>query len=218
MLCKTTAWRRRRQAAAFLIAGVIVLVVGGQVRADPVHWPVAGGGNGHYYEYVLDVLSWEDARVAAEGRQFMGDTGHLVTITSQGEQDFIFDNVTEAFANAGASDTETEGVWKWVVGPETGTVFWQQGVGTITYADWWSQGANDGGPGGSEDYLMLNYFGSWNPKPGSGWNDYFGNAGYGYVVEFSNPIPEPGCTALLLCGALTLLGLAWRKKFASQTE
>ncbi len=166
---------------AFL-AALVVLVGVGQASAEPVEWPIASGGNGHYYEYIAHDISWEGARIEAESRTYLGDTGHLVTIASKPENDFIFESVTQEWTVAGAHDLETEGVWKWVVGPEAGTVFWQGGIGTVTYAPWRS-GEPNNGRGGLENYLMINYLGRL-------WNDYQGNAVGGYVVEFSNPVVD----------------------------
>ena len=185
--------------------GLLLVLVGvGEVWAEPVEWAIATGGNGHYYEYVPNFIVWEDARIEAQTRTYLGDTGHLVTVTSQAENDFIFDNVTQEWAAAGAHDLETEGVWEWVVGPEAGTVFWQEGIGTITYAPWRS-GEPNNGPGGLENYLMINYLGRL-------WNDYQGDDGMGYVVEFSNPIPEPSTIILLLTGALGFLAYRSRRR------
>jgi len=59
----------------------------------PLVWGIAGGGNGHTYEVVLeaDGISWEDARLEAEKRG-----GYLVTITSQAENDFVFELIDDA--------------------------------------------------------------------------------------------------------------------------
>lgn len=56
-------------------------------------WAIADGGNGHRYEAIIvpGGISWEDARAAAEAQG-----GHLVTITSQAENDFVFSLIDEA--------------------------------------------------------------------------------------------------------------------------
>ena len=184
--------------ARIWLSVVCVLGMASIGYAGPMLWQAEDGGNGHGYQFISEPLSWQDACDAAEEATFMGDSGHLVTITSQAERDFIYDNVTRTFANAGGSDAVAEGVWRWVVGPEAGEVFWREETGTITYDDWWTKSPSDGGPGKTEDYLMIGYYGYWNPRPGPGWNDYTGNAGYGYVVEFSNitHTPEPSSFAM----------------------
>ncbi len=56
-------------------------------------WSPADGGNGHGYEAIIvpGGISWDDARAAAEAQG-----GHLVTITSQAENDFVFSLIDEA--------------------------------------------------------------------------------------------------------------------------
>lgn len=56
-------------------------------------WPVAEGGNGHFYEAVAltTVITWQQASVAAKSAG-----GYLVTITSQAENDFVFSLIDDA--------------------------------------------------------------------------------------------------------------------------
>lgn len=154
--------------------------------------PIVWGGNGHAYEYIGQSVDFETARTLARGLSFDGRQGYLVTITSQGEQDFIRSTITTSTAWAAGSDARTEGTWVWVEGPESGTVFWQTGLGTVTYAAW-----NAGEPNnvGDEDALHINF--------GAGWNDINAGAGYGYIVEyggFAGGVPEPSTWALMILG------------------
>ena len=88
--------------------------------------------NGHIYETVNTVLSWTDAKAAAESKSLGGFTGYLVTVTSQAEQDFVTSLCTGRISVGydyrsvwtGASDADVEGNWTWVTGPEAGTLFW----------------------------------------------------------------------------------------------
>jgi hypothetical protein len=65
------------------------LSAGVHVAPGAVLW----SGNGNHYDLVLDYrVSWSDARDAAEATDFMGVSGHLVTITSAAENQFISDN------------------------------------------------------------------------------------------------------------------------------
>lgn len=58
----------------------------------PVVWPATGGGNDHAYEVISGEVGifWHDAASEAEQRG-----GHLATITSQAENDFIFDLIND---------------------------------------------------------------------------------------------------------------------------
>jgi hypothetical protein len=55
----------------------------------PVQWT----GNQNYYDFVAGSLTWHEAKTAAEGMRFMGTPGHLATITSQSENDFILSSL-----------------------------------------------------------------------------------------------------------------------------
>ncbi len=79
---------------------------------------------GHYYEYVPSLgITWTDAKVAAEGRTYFGLQGYLATITSADEAQLSGKQAGGA-GWIGGSDAAVEGVWRWVTGPEAGTIFW----------------------------------------------------------------------------------------------
>jgi hypothetical protein len=147
--------------------------------------------NGHDYEFVsIDGASesWSQARDAAAA---MG--GYLATITSQGEDDFIVNNVLAGNlqgANAafiGASDAAQEGVWQWVTGPEAGTTFWNgEANGSVVagqYANWATGEPNNltGNADGSENYAVIGADGKWVDVP-----SVRPNGTVGFVVEFSS--------------------------------
>lgn len=154
-------------------------------------------GNGHMYEVVNngDPLSWNDAKVAAESRTMNGATGYLATITSQAENDYLLGKLT-GDGWFGASDAGTEGDWKWVTGPETGTSFWSgQGDGHTVgglFANWNSSEPNDSQS--NEDCAQFY-------SNGNGWNDLPCDGAYldYYVVEYGAPgdLPvSPSTTSL----------------------
>jgi hypothetical protein len=182
-------------------AAIATAALTSPVKAAPVQWTVASGGNGHWYELVTvrGFRSFGGAKRFAEGLVFKGVQGHLATITSQQEQDFV-NSVNSGFDVAwlGGSDRRREGVWRWVTGPEAGIPF--------TYTNWVPGEPNNAG--GNENGLL----GWW---AGDQWNDIFNGAGRFFaLVEYSTPlapIPLPA-SGLLVVGALGGLVLLRRRR------
>ena len=77
--------------------------------------------NQHLYLYVEKNRNWHDARdyCAAQG-------GHLVTIDSASENDFIF-RLTGGNTWLGATDEVQEGIWVWVTGETWSYSNWDKG-------------------------------------------------------------------------------------------
>lgn len=148
----------------------------------------------HYYEYVPSIgITWTSAKDAAAARTYYGLQGYLATILSADEAKLIGEQASGT-GWIGGSDAETEGIWKWVTGPESGTVFWNGNANgsTPNYAFW-----NTGEPNqqGDEDYAHITQpgvgiRGSWNDLSNTGDNS--GNyQPKGYVVEYGGMPGEP---------------------------
>eukprot|EP01060_Flectonema_neradi_P024390 TRINITY_DN3319_c0_g1_i6.p1 TRINITY_DN3319_c0_g1~~TRINITY_DN3319_c0_g1_i6.p1 ORF type:complete len:1138 (+),score=195.87 TRINITY_DN3319_c0_g1_i6:41-3454(+) len=83
-------------------------------------------GTGNYYRFFDqgEPITWQEARTACNEKLFSGQSGYLVTITSEEENDDIIDFVDELEpglsgpAWIGLSDENDEGTWRWVTGPE----------------------------------------------------------------------------------------------------
>lgn len=144
--------------------------------------PIENPENGHFYEAVAveGGLSWDEARTAAEARVFNGVNGHLVTVTSRSEHDFLVANLGAAlavvadhnpywlggFQEEGAE--EPSGGWQWVTGEP------------FVYENWADGEPNDAPPG--ERCLNPHHLAEASPS----WNDVpcdEGNVG-GYIVEY----------------------------------
>ncbi len=151
---------------------------------------------GHYYEFVPSLgIRWDDANVAASARTYYGLQGYLATLTSQAESDFSGEQANGT-GWIGASDAAVEGEWRWVTGPESGTVFWNglAGGSTPNYAFWNSGEPNNSG---NEDYAHITHP---NVNPNGSWNDLSitgstnPSSNYhpqGYVVEYGGMSGDP---------------------------
>lgn len=187
----------------------------GAITYGPVQWSIADGGNGHYYELVdyQQLTAWTTARDDAASTTLFGSTGHLVTVTSPGEdaflsstfQSYIGDpntNVPGIYAWIGLSDAANEGNYVWVTGEP------------FTYSNWAPTEPNNND---EEDYVHL-----WKRNFGSGplwsWNDAddypapnqtFSGALIEFDGPFTTPVPEPSTFALW---SLATLGLIVRTR------
>lgn len=153
------------------------------------------GGKPHYYEYISATSGWEEANSAASSRTFFGMAGYLATITSAAENAFITAKLSGDGWIGGSDDyrqinnvrgttytqqSETEGNWYWVTGPEAGTLISTGNHSPVVapggYMNWTAGEPNDAG---NEHALQL-----YATVDGL-WNDLYGPAGVaGYVVEY----------------------------------
>ena len=143
--------------------------------------------NGNIYEaYIVDKdisseIFWTYAKTYAES---IG--GHLVTITSQEEQNAINTMLTTEVTGfwIGGSDEISEDNWQWVTGEE------------FTYANWQSGQPSNGC--GMQDYLVLR-------TDVQQWDDEFNDSladDYGFIVEYEGhshaytetAVIAPNCT------------------------
>jgi hypothetical protein len=119
----------------FPLAAFMALIMFGAAEATayaPRDTPVKNPDNGHYYEWHPFLLSlnadvtFATASAAAAAKSYQGVPGHLVTITSKAEQDFLARTFPTGFPMwIGASDAAVEGEWRWVAGPEAGELFFR---------------------------------------------------------------------------------------------
>lgn len=140
----------------------------------------------HYYQFIPSLaITWTDAKIAAENSNYYGLKGYLATILSAEEAQISSEQASGA-GWIGGSDADMEGTWKWVTGPEAGTI--------MTYTKW-----NTGEPnqylGRPENYAHITasgvgITGSWNDLTNTG--DPNGDfQPKGYIVEFGGMPGDP---------------------------
>jgi len=165
-----------------------VAVTVGFISTDAVasEWPLQVGGNGHCYQavYVPQTIYWGDAKRCAD---LAG--GYLATITSQRENEFVFDLTCErsncwyvwscrghscgpwlgGYQEEGAP--EPDGGWMWVTGEP------------FEYTNWWPGEPTGFNNGIQEDLLHLF---SLSSGPSPFWNDRDENFAIpvSYVIEY----------------------------------
>lgn len=136
--------------------------------ANAVQWD----GNGHYYEYVDQLVTWEEAQVIAESRQVNGNPGYLVTLTSQEENDFVYYTILGGDAPPPWGDpwiggyqnsdqSEPAANWHWVTEEPFEWVNWAPGEPN-DYDELWGEMYLQFSPNGAG---MWNDHHSLNPKP-----------------------------------------------------
>ncbi|MBU2927128.1 T9SS type B sorting domain-containing protein [Winogradskyella psychrotolerans] len=153
---------------------------------------------GHYYFYVSNPgITWTEARDAAAAQTYFGLQGYLATLTSE-EESQLAGEQSAGTGWIGGSDAEIEGTWKWVTGPETGTVFWQGGVnGNAPNNEFSLWNYNEPNNAGNEDYAhitdsSIGILGAWNDLSNTG--DTNVSSAYhpqGYIVEYGGLPNEP---------------------------
>jgi hypothetical protein len=145
--------------------------------------PVYNPKNGHWYQAVrlTTQISWAAARSAAERALWQGLKGHLATITSAEEDQFI----TSAVLGPGGEDVwwlggyqdksapdyqEPGGGWRWVTGEPWGYTRWHAATGepnnlngedVLDRAQGWGGDWNDE----SSAYPLANYLVEYEPTP-----------------------------------------------------
>ncbi len=123
-----------------------------------IQWTKAAGGNGHYYVLTSGQVNWEEAEAQAAA---LG--GHLVTINSQAENDFLQRVYFSGPARhdsfwIGLNDVNSEGTFVWSSGEP------------VTYTNWEPGEPNDFLS--DEDYAVLNWHYAYGyPSAPGTWND-----------------------------------------------
>jgi hypothetical protein len=194
---------------AFLAIAVVACPAA--ALAQPVQWTLSSGGDGNYYEIVVQSspISWTTARDAAESRTFMDHTGVLASAFYQRKDLFIRQL---ALSTPGAFPPVSGGnSGPWLGGiqlpgsPEpAGGFTWINGD-PWSYTNWFRGEPNNGaGDVPHEEAVQLFYQGAMDVSNVQ-WNDLSSGDDtfwpvHAYVVEYR--IPAPSGAAPLALGAI----------------
>ncbi len=110
-----------------ILTSMIMISDAFATHVHPPGIPVYNSHNEHYYEflYIPPGTTWDSASTSAETFIHNGVRGHLATITSQTENDFISTLVpSDTKAWIGLTDKDNEGDYIWVTGE------------MLTYSNW----------------------------------------------------------------------------------
>ena len=149
-------------------------------------------GGERYYRYIGTNMDWDDAKTAAasDAKKYFGVRGYLATLTSHAENKFLAtrfnDNGGPPSGWLGASDSASEGQWKWVTGPENGRRFWKNNGSNGQYI---TGSGNGAGTPHTVSKSCVNQTQAWN-NSGHGSNDIY-RLTYGYTETLNaNGVPS----------------------------
>ena len=144
--------------------------------------------NRHYYQVYDTPMTWDEAKAYCES---LG--GHLVTITSDTEQEFVETLIANGKKKSywlGGTDAANEGTWEWITGEKFDYTNWREFM-----PDNWQ----------NEDYLMMykemdpsytgETFGRWNDLKSDGTcpgNSYFSKDIFGFICEWDTESSQTG--------------------------
>jgi hypothetical protein len=187
---KTPGLKMRILPVLGILAFPLVLSV--RSRAAPLAGPFTNPGNGHRY-YLLNPDTWTNSEAQANA---LG--GHLATVRSQAENDWILNTFSPIVGNSGPN------IWIGFYDPVTGDgtggqhaadFRWTSGE-PVTYTHWGQGEPNNSVAFGGEYYAILEVVpfnvlvpGDWNDQSNTSSN----SSDYG-VVEI---VPEPTTLALM---------------------
>jgi hypothetical protein len=196
----------------FLFVALVLVLAGFSLTASASSFSSGVFGNNYYQfvevtdPYTSENNAWWTAESATENSFYNGVYGHLATITSQGENDFLLSLVPEitGFAGAWIGGKAGEG---WLTGPENGEAF--------TYSYWGYPEPNNNGYAYMSigDGVTVYARGLWVDDSDAGSKQGVPYQGadpvMGYFVEYENAatVPIPAALWLLGSGIAAIIGI-----------
>ncbi|MBD3401313.1 hypothetical protein GF420_00335 [candidate division GN15 bacterium] len=190
-----------------------------------VQWPIAEGGNDHWYAVYPERVPWQTARQLAETFEHDTLTGYLATITSETENQFVFDHVLGGLDSLGSPFQLYLGgqydfsEWQWLSGEGWDYENWALGepnnlglenAMAMRFTDGeWNNVVANGDPGSVHREWSVIEFGTpgTTPEPLDSlvhlveWSETEGGNGHWYAVF---PYREPWETAEAIAATFTL--------------
>ncbi len=137
---------------------------------------VYSAATGSFYQYVNTNTNWTSAFLNAEAASLNGVSGHLATITSQAENDFV-QSLLDAGESAWLAGSDDGGgsVWSWGSGPEAGSQFSNGAASFDNFYENWQGGE----PNSTNTFARL--------QQSSGeWTDRAETDNFDYVIEWES--------------------------------
>lgn len=153
---------------------LVAVAVPHLVAAEPVQWDC----NGHWYEYLPELVAWEDAQIIASCREWAGQPGYLVTLTTEQENAFVYNHVLGGDAPAPEGDPWLGGYQNSSASDRPDNWHW------VTEEPWrWTNWT----PGEPNDYdeLWGEMYLQFTPQGGGTWNDHHSLNLKPMIVEYS---------------------------------
>jgi len=126
-----------------------------------------------FYQLVSTSVTLAGAQGVSGASTLNGVAGHLVTITSQAENDFVDTLAAGNEVWLNASDSAVEGEWRWAGGNEDNLMFWNgDSSGSLQngfYENWNAGEPNDSA---GEDGVSMRADGTWNDVDVTSTNFY----------------------------------------------
>ena len=188
-----------------MILPLIVVFLPMSTRGQSVQWTTNSGGNGHFYEAVLapNGITWANAQAAAAS-----SGGYLATITSAGENNFVYGLISGNLSYWYVTGTESWGPWLGGLQPAGSTEpaggwTWVTGE-PFAYQNWAGLQPNN-----NQNENRIQFHGHNAPGGAATWNDLNdSNIQYvrAYIVEFV-AVPEPSTLSLFAAAIALLAGV-----------